>query len=158
MSGPEPEDRFINSSTPTTARTTSNTDPTTGSHGLVIRMGMSKQHVGELKGQRIWNAVYDALHKMCPLERGRIGCYEGMPGAQVPNDDGTPSANSLFYKKVWVTGIPYKDDKGNYATNAWLTLTMEGMFRDQQYPGIGAATVSEEHPGVEHILTADSTT
>lgn len=53
FSGPEPEDRLPNVSAPTSAFTGMYTDPTTGSHGAIIRMGMSKQYVAELKGQRM---------------------------------------------------------------------------------------------------------
>jgi hypothetical protein len=157
MSGPEPEDRFINISTPATAFTALNSDPTKGDHRLIIRMGMGKQHVAELKGQRMFNTIIDALKKMCPLERGQIGCYENMPGAKNPNDDGSPSKDLVFYKKVLVRGVPYKDGNGNYATNAWLTLKMIGIFRDHQFPGLGAATVSTCLPVIQRILTTSST-
>ncbi|KAF3047119.1 hypothetical protein E8E12_011338 [Didymella heteroderae] len=140
MSGPEPEDRFANISAPGTVLTALNTDPTEGSHGLIIRMGTSKQHVGELKGQRVWDMIHGALKKACPLERCQIGCYPDMPGAFDPNKDGTPNKELVFYKNVLLTGIPYKDDEGMYATNAYLNLTLHGMFRDQRFSGLGAAT------------------
>lgn len=138
MQGPEPENRFASNSTPATAL---NTDPTVGSHGLIIRISEDKQHAGELKGQRMWDVVNDALIKMCPFERGRIGCYEDMPGTIDPHDDNSPREGQHFYKKYWVNDVPYRNEHGRYAHNAWLTLTMRGMFRNQRYPDIGAATV-----------------
>lgn len=149
MSGPEPEDRFANVSAPASASAGLNTDPTTGRDGVIIRMGMSKQYVGELNKQRMWDTIHNALMKLCPIVRGQIGCYEKMPGARDPNQvpfaPSKPGQPDLF-KKIWIEGIPYKDDKGNYATNSWLTLTMEGMFRERNFPGLAAATVSIRTP------------
>lgn len=143
MSGPESKDRFANISAPASAFTALDTDSAAGRHGLIIRIGESKQHVGELNGQRMWDMIHDALMNLCPIERGKIGCYGGMPGARLPfqyvPDEDRPNA---YYGAIIIEGIPYKDKKGNYATNAMLLLTMQGMFREQNFPGLAAATVS----------------
>ena len=147
MSVPEPEDRFANVSAPTFAFTGMDTDPRTGSHGVIIRMSTSKQYVAELKGQRMWDAIYNALMQLCPLERGTIGCYgDNMPGALDPNQRNMVGQPGRLLNKFWIQDIPYRDDKGNYATNAFLRLTLQGIFREQNFPGLASATVRIHTP------------
>ncbi len=141
MSGPEPENRFANL---TGAATGSGTDRdwSQGSDSVIIRMSTVKQHVAEFAGQRLFDVIHDALLKICPYERGRIGCYPQMPGAGTPDKHNTLPSGEEYYGKVFVVDVPYKTGKGDYATNAWLTITAQAIFRDGKYPGIGAATVS----------------
>lgn len=139
MRGPEPENRY---DSPTAPAIRYSSDPTKGKYAAVIRMGTKKQHVGEFHGQRMFNVIKDALKKICPYERGRIGCYETMPGAIDPKNDNSPKEGQKYYSKYWVMDVPYKTDNGDYESHAWLTITARAMYRNQKYPGIGAATVS----------------
>lgn len=158
MSDPEPGDRFANVSAPISAFTGLSTVPITGSHGVIIRMGTSKQHIGELNKQRMWDTIHNSLMQLCPIERGQIGCYKDMPGARNPESFYPPNPEYLtYYKRISIGGIPYKDDKGNYATNARLIITMEGMFRERNFPGLAAATVKFRTSFVDCMLTSGST-
>lgn len=136
MSGPEPVNRFANLTVPSTA----NADSSTGDHTVDIRMSSDKQHVAELHGQRLFDIIHDSLLKICPYDRGSIGCYESMPGAGKPNNDLT--LTYTYASKYWILDVPYLTDKGNYAYNAWITITARAIFRNKKYPGLGAATVS----------------
>lgn len=143
MSDPEPKDRFAYTSASISAFTAMNTDSTAHSHGLIIRIGEEKQHVGELNGQKMWDTVHDALMNMCPTGRGQVGCYHGMPGAKLPSQYAPVEIRrNDYYAAIKIEGIPYKDKRGDYATNAELLLTMEDMFREQESPSLAAATVS----------------
>lgn len=139
MSGPEPEDRFANLIMPDLAAS----KDLAGANLPIIRMSTNKQHIGEMTHQRIWDRVHTALLAICPLERGSIGCYPGMPGSGEPNKDGTLPQGVVYNSEVWIRGMPYQDSHGNYATNAWVIITATGIFRDQKYPGIGAAMVCQ---------------
>lgn len=139
MSGPEPENDYAN---PTAPATGWSGDASKGSYTPVIRMSTIREHVGEFQGQRLFDVIHNALLKICPYERGLIGCYEDMPGAGEPNDDNSLPLEYKYYNKFWVLDVPYKTDKGDYAVNAWFTITAQAIFRNQKYPGLGAATVS----------------
>jgi hypothetical protein len=139
MSGPEPKDRFANLMVPVLAES----EDSSGVNLPIIRMSTNRQYVAEITRQRLWDKVHEALHAICPLERGVIGCYPGMPGSGRPNDDNSLPQGVVYNDEVWITTVPYKDDHGDYATNAWITITATGIFRDQKYPGIGAALVCQ---------------
>lgn len=143
MSGPEPEDKHtgLNAQTDLTANV-ADSGPVGGKVAMV-RMSTEKQHVAEFAGQRLFDVIHDALLKMCPYERGRIGCYSSMPGAAKPTDDNTLQSGYQYYDRYWILDVPYKKDNGEYGTNAWITITTAAIFREDMYPGLGAATVSE---------------
>lgn len=145
MSDPEPKDVY--------AGLTANADHSTyiesggassavGGKVAMVRMSTVKQHVAELSGQRLFDIIHDALLKMCPYERGRIGCYPNMPGAATPYGQNQLQPWQKYHNKVWIQGVPYKSDRGNYRNNAWITITAKAIFREDRYPGLGAATVS----------------
>lgn len=152
MSGPEPEDRFANLSVPASAAGASK--DLAGANLPIIRMSTNKQHAGEITGQRMWDKIHEALLAICPLERGTIGCYPGMPGSGDPNKDGTLPQGVVYNSEVWVEGVPYQDSEGRYATNAWITIKATGIFRDQKYPGIGAAMVCQPVVKQQIFLTS----
>lgn len=151
MSGPEPDDQFpgIEADTTSTAHPSlavhaAGWDPSAPTEAKIamVRLSAVKQHVAEFAGQRLFDIIHDALLKMCPYERGRIGCYPDMPGAGKPNDDNTLQSKYKYYDRVYILDVPYKTSKGEYATNAWITITAQAIYREDKYPGIGAATVS----------------
>jgi len=145
MSDPDPKDVYTG--------LTANADISTYTEGggassavggkvAMVRMSTVKQHVAELSGQRLFDIIHDALLKMCPYERGRIGCYPNMPGAATPYGQNQLNSGKKYYDRVWIQGVPYKSDRGNYRNNAWITITAKAIFREDRYPGLGAATVS----------------
>ncbi|KAH6625343.1 hypothetical protein C7974DRAFT_199193 [Boeremia exigua] len=140
MNGPEPESRYANPFRPAVGEDDKGRLLASYQNVPVIRMSTVKQHVGEFAGQRLFNIIHDALLKICPYERGRIGCYPNMPGAGRPQDDNTLKQPYKYYDRFWILDVPYINDKGDYATNAWITITAQAIFRDQKYPGIAAAT------------------
>lgn len=139
MSGPEPADHYANIYVPITAGVGAE-----GIHTADIRMSRhdTRQHVGQLAGQRMWDAIYKCLLDICPYERGRIGCYKGMPGAGTRKKDGESDSHK-YYSECRIADVPYVNDKGEYTAHAWLTIKAEAIFRNDKYPGIGAATVSQ---------------
>ncbi|KAJ4993263.1 hypothetical protein SVAN01_01238 [Stagonosporopsis vannaccii] len=154
MRGPEPEDKHAGMTAHVDLHTYSG-DASSATDGKVamIRMSTVKQHVGELAGQRLFDIVHDALLKICPYERGRIGCYSSMPGAAKPYGENILESGKKYYDRYWIQDVPYKNDKGEYKTNAWITITAEAIFREDKYPGLGAATY-EMAAGVFKQVTA----
>jgi hypothetical protein len=141
MSRPEPEDRFANLTVPASAAGASK--DLAGANLPIIRMSTNKQHIAEYTSQRMWDMIHDALLAICPLERGTIGCYPGMPGSGEPTDHGKLPQGVVYNSVVWITGVPYQGPDDRYSTNAYITITATGIFRDQKYPGIGAAMVCQ---------------
>ncbi|KAF9693040.1 hypothetical protein EKO04_009083 [Ascochyta lentis] len=135
MSAPEPVDSYANLSTLVTAG-----NGAEGTYTADIRMsgGDTKQHVAQISGQRMWDVLHKCLLEICPYERGRIGCYEDMLGAGVPEKDGKMKRS--YYSRCVIDKIPYKTKKGGYATDASLTIKARAIFRNDKYPGMGAAT------------------
>jgi len=85
--------------------------------------------------------------QLCPFERGTIGCYgNNMPGALDPAQRHMLAQSGRLLNKFWIQGIPYRDDKGNNATIASLRLTLQGMFREQNFPGLAPATIRIHTP------------
>jgi hypothetical protein len=84
MSGLEPADRHAGLVVPPITGADGSSG---GRHTVDIRMSKNKQHVAEFHRQRLFNLIHDALLKICSYERGRIDCYEAMPGAGGSNDD-----------------------------------------------------------------------
>jgi hypothetical protein len=152
MSRPEPEDRFANLTVPAAAAGASK--DLAGANLPIIRMSSNKQHIAEYTHQRMWDMIHEALVAICPLERGAIGCYPGMPGSGKPYDDGTLPPGDVYKSMVRINGVPYQDSQGRYANNAWITVTATGIFRDQKYPGIGAALVCQPLVKQRIILTS----
>jgi hypothetical protein len=73
---------------------------------------------------------------ICPSERGGIGCYDKMPGA------GVPGRGYKYASECTISEVPYRNGKGGYGHNAWITIKAQAIFRNKKYPGLGAATVS----------------
>lgn len=140
MNKPEPEDRFANLAVSIAGESRLG-DNLKGTNTAIIRMSTVKQHIGEFAGQRLFDIIHSALLKLCPYERGRTGCYPGMPGSGESSDDNTLASAYKYYNKYYILDVPYRTEGGDYATNAWITITAKAIFRDQKYPGIGAATV-----------------
>jgi len=78
-----------------------------------MRMGGRRQHVGTLRKQRLYDAVYDAL-KVCEI--GIIGeCYR--------------------FTKIDKHAIVYNAGKNKWASNAYLRLIVRGYF-NQEFKGL----------------------
>lgn len=123
VSAPKSEDRIVSSA----ALVSGESGNSQGTAMPIIRMSGPWQHIGELQNEQLYNPIHDALVKMCPYEHGHMGCYSGMRGLP---------------PQVTISDVPYRTNKGNYATNAWVTIKVEASFRELKYPGIGAALVS----------------
>ncbi|UPX17413.1 uncharacterized protein EKO05_0007770 [Ascochyta rabiei] len=142
MAATEPVSPYANSQVPITAG-----EGTDSIYTADVRMSgdETRQHVGQISGQRMWDVVHKRLLEICPYERGPIGCYEDMPGAGLPEKDG--KMKQSYYSECVISKVPYKTKKGEYASNARLTVKARATFRDAKYPGLGAATVSRAMTG-----------
>lgn len=139
MNGPEPIDQYPDLSVLTTASVGAEVPFT-----IDLRMSgdATRQHVGQLSGQRMWDAVYRCLVDICPHGRGQIGCWDQMPGAGKPQNDGKPNPGP-YYSECWISDVPYKNAKGDYVGHGRLTIKAQAIFRDEKNLGLGAATVCE---------------
>ena len=140
MSEPEPENRFANLTVPASA--VAEGKDLVGANLPIIRMSTVKQHMAEFNRQRVWDKIHEALLRLCPLERGVIGCYPDMPGASTKKDD-TLSEGTIYTSVAWIMNVPYQGPYNRYSTNAHIEIKATGIFRDQKYPGIGAALVCQ---------------
>lgn len=151
MSGPEPIDPYANLTTLPAVTAGSEAE---GTYTVDIRMSghETRQHVGQLNGQRMWQTIHNCLMDICPYERGSIGCYDEMPSAGF--DKPGKSRTHRFQSKCRIEDVPYVTSKGSYATNAHIDIWATGIYRDKKYPGLGEATVSTcTAYSISHLLT-----
>ncbi|KAJ4366697.1 hypothetical protein N0V95_000025 [Ascochyta clinopodiicola] len=135
MSAPEPVSPYASPPVPVITG-----EAADGTYTADIRMSGddTKQHVGQISEQRMWDVVHKCLLEICPFERGRLGCYEDMPGAGFPEKDG--AMKQSYYSKCVISKVPYKTNKREYASDGELTIKARAIFRNAKYPGLGAAT------------------
>jgi hypothetical protein len=149
MGGPEPFDPYAALAIPATAGSGAE-----GTYTADIRMSGSstRQHMGQLSGQRIWQAIHNCLVDICPHERGGIGCYEDMPSAGLK--DPTNPRTFKYRNMCQIENVPYQDAKGGYSTDASINIEARVIYRSKKYPGLGEAIVSREFYGKTcHLLT-----
>ncbi|KAF2023802.1 hypothetical protein EK21DRAFT_94601 [Setomelanomma holmii] len=88
-----------------------------------IRMGSPKQHVGTRQGQRLYQAILDAINTACPTwERKKTNCLGGVT-------DSTAK----------IEPIVYDSDANTYASNAYLKVTVHYGFSNPAFPRLACA-------------------
>jgi hypothetical protein len=91
-----------------------------------MRMGGPRQHVGTLRKQRLYDALYEGLKGACELGT---------------TQDCTPRYAS---KSIEKHAIVYNAGKNKWASNAHLTLTANHAYFNQEFKGFQDAMVSRD--------------
>jgi hypothetical protein len=89
-----------------------------------IRMGGPKQHVGTRRGQRLYAALYDAIHAACPTWRGKNGCR-----------------GEVTHSTAKIDHIVYNSGSNTYATNAHLKITVHYGFSNPVFLNLAGLMV-----------------
>jgi hypothetical protein len=90
-------------------------------------MTADKQLVGTLRGQRLWNRLYDCFSSLCKISDGLINCFEQKkldgPKCRIPN----------------IVNNPGK--KGKYDASASLYVTYRAVHHSPNKADLDLATV-----------------
>ncbi|KAJ4376040.1 hypothetical protein N0V83_001321 [Neocucurbitaria cava] len=95
-----------------------------------IRIGGTRQHIGTLRKQRLWDSIHDCLKLLCDFDVGsKNPCYN------------TPAGDTFVLCKV-PHHIVYSD-KGKYAYNAYIEIMVRAAWYNPSYPGLAEALWSQ---------------
>jgi hypothetical protein len=90
-------------------------------------MTADKQPVGTLRGQRLWNRLYDCFSSLCKISDGLVNCYEQKkfdgPKCRIPNIVNNPGM------------------KGKYDASASLFVTYRAVHHSPKKVDLDLATV-----------------
>jgi hypothetical protein len=104
-----------------------------------VRTGGDKQHVGTLRGKRLYNTVYSCLQLVGHQGNGDLKGWTGRNPEVC-----SPDRRGYFCAYVCrVPNIVYNAGKNKYATNAYLMIEVSwSELKEHDYPGIRELAVS----------------
>lgn len=90
-------------------------------------MGGPRQHVGTVRGLRLWQSIYESLLKACPLDSKAFckACQKNEAKNKVERT------------------IVYNSGKNTYATNAHLTVCVLHSIQNTEFKGMYDAMVGD---------------
>jgi len=122
-----------------------------GKFAVDVRMGGPKQHIGTLRKNRLWRAIYDCLGLVG--EQGRGTWFPLVPPGQTDKNNPWQCPNLNCARECKIPNIVYNSGDDTYATNAHLTVRVEwSELKEGDHKGIRMVAVSRS---MKHECVAD---